>query len=172
MSAFLQTSGIPLLMRNGVSQAPASFFLNLYVAHEPTYPAEGAGRSGEAEPRRRLAELGEQRVTLLIISDQSRSWAIYLNETLDEVLAFHGRTLPGPRYSLEDDEEDLTKGTHVRHLARHLIRTQIVKLEHSEPMVANVELADDSGHHYAVRFERWLRISTPSPGNERNSQRG
>jgi len=47
-----------------------------------------------------------------------------------------------------------------------LIRTQIVKLEHSEPMVANVELADDSGHHYAVRFERWLRISTPSSGNE------
>lgn len=102
----------------------------------------------------------------MIISDQSRSWAIYLNEALDEVLAFHGRTLPGPRYSLEDDEEDLTKGTLVRHLARHLIRTQIVKLEHSEPMVANVELADDSGHHYAVRFERWLRISTPSSGNE------
>jgi len=44
--------------------------------------------------RRCFAELGEQRVTLLIATDESRSWAIYLNEALDEVLAFHGRTLP------------------------------------------------------------------------------
>jgi hypothetical protein len=91
---------------------------------------------------------------------------IYLSEGLDEVLAYHGRSLPGPRYSVEDDEEDVTKGTLVRHLASHLIRIKVVKLVHSKPMAANVELADDSGHHYAVRFERWLRISTPSPGNE------
>jgi hypothetical protein len=165
-SAFLQTRGIPLLMQNGVSQAPASFFLNLYTSREPTYPPEGERQWGETELRKRLAGLGEQRLTMLITSDGSRSWVVYLNEGLTEVLAYHGRSLPGPRYSPEDDAEDVTKGTFVRHLASNLIRTKIIKLDHSELPAASVELADASGHHYAVRFERWLRLSAPSPGNE------
>ena len=48
VSAFLQAPGVPLLMQNGVSRAPASFFFNLYTTREPTYPPEGEGRWGEA----------------------------------------------------------------------------------------------------------------------------
>lgn len=166
IAAFLGYPGLPLLMHNGTSQAPASFFLRLYTSREPTYAPDGEGQWGEAEFRRRLGELGEQKLAMLTSSDGSRSWAIYMSEGLDEVLAYHGRSLPGPQYSLEDDREDVIRGTLIRHLASHLIRTKIVKLDRSKLPVLNVELADDSGHHYAVRFERWHRVSTPSPGNE------
>ena len=164
MSAFLQVPGIPLLMHNGVTQAPASFFLNLYTTREPTYRSEGKGQWGESELRRRLRKLGEQRLAMLIISDPTRSWAIYLNEALDEVLAYHGRALPGPRYSIEDDDQDVAGGIFVRHLVTPSSRTEIVKLDQSEPMVVKVELAEDSGRRYEMVFNGWRRMSVPPPG--------
>ena len=165
VSAFLEAPGHPLLVQNGVSQAPASFFLNLYATREPTYPPEGEGRWGEAELRRRLAALGEQSVTLLIATDQSRSWAIYLNEALDEVLAFHGRTLPGPMYSFEDDKKDLEAPTLIRSLSVAPPGTRVVRLDNSTLPALSVELIDDSGDRYFVRFDSFRRLHTASPEN-------
>jgi hypothetical protein len=153
-------------MHNGTSQAPASFFLNLYSTREPTYRPDGDGQWGESELRRRLKELGEHRLTMLITTDGTRSWAIYLNEGLDEVLTYHGRALPGPKYSHQDDKDDLTNGILVRHLASQLFRTKIVKLDQSEGMAARIELADDSGHRYEVAVKGWRRMEIPPPGNE------
>src|SRR5438876_3190016 len=51
VAAFLLAPGHPLLAQSGTTQAPASFFLDLYATREPTYPPEGEGRWGEAELR-------------------------------------------------------------------------------------------------------------------------
>jgi hypothetical protein len=158
VAAFLGAPGHPLLAQSGVTQAPASFFLNLYVTREPTYPAEGEGRWGEADLRRRFTELGEQRVTLLITTDHSRSWAIYLNDALDEVLAFHGRTLPGPQYSFEDDQQDVETATPVRHLKSGLSGTRVVRFDHSRLGAPVVDLSDASGNRYVVRFTGFRRV--------------
>jgi hypothetical protein len=165
VSAFLEPPGHPLLARHGTTQAPASFFLNLYVTREPTYPPDGEGRWGEAELRHRLAELGEQRVTLLIATDQSRSWAIYLSEALDEVLAFHGRTLPEPRFSWEDDARDLEAATLIRHHTIAPSGARVVRLNNSNPPTPAIELIDDAGHRYMVKFTGFRRLRAASPEN-------
>jgi len=115
--------------------------------------------------RRCFAELGEQRVTLLIATDESRSWAIYLNEALDEVLAFHGRTLPGRRYSFEEDEKYLESATVIRSLSVATPGTRVVRLDKSTFPALAVELIDDSGHRYFVKFERFSRFHTATQGS-------
>lgn len=135
-------------------------FFNLYASREPTYPVEGNGQWGEDEFRRRLAELGEQCLTLLLISDQSRSWAIYLNEKLSEVLAYHGRSLPGVRYSIEQDEDDVAAGVLVRSLIPE-IRATIAKLDMSRLPAVHVELLEASGRRWNITFPRWHMIRRP-----------
>ncbi len=164
VGAFLARPGVPLLMQNGVSQAPASFFLNLYTTREPAYPPDGEGRWAEDDLRRRLAELGDHRLTLLIATDATRSWAIYLNESLDEVLAFHGRSLPGPRHTVEDDEADLLEPTLIRHLPIDVAGMRAVRLDNSKLGSPRVVLTDAVGRGYEFRFTglRRLRTSTPS----------
>ena len=163
VGAFLATPGVPLLMQNGVSQAPAAFFLNLFTTREPTYPPDGEGRWGESDLRRRLAELGDRWLSQLIATDATRSWAVYLNKSLDEVLAFHGRTLPGPRHTVEDDEADLLEPTLIRHLPIDVAGMRAVRLDNSKLGSSRVVLADAVGRGYEFRFTglRSLRTSTP-----------
>jgi len=165
VGAFLATPGVPLLAQNGTTRAPASFFLNLYTTREPTYPPEGQGRWGEEDLRRRLAELGDRRVTLLIVTDEARSWAIYLSESLDEVLAFHGRTLPGPRHTLEDDEEDLRQPRLVRHLPIDVAGMRAVKLDRTKLGSPRIVLTDGAGHGYEFRFAGLRRLRTSAPAD-------
>lgn len=87
------------LSPTGDSPRPASYFLSLYSAREPTYPPEGQGRWGEDDCRRRLGELGTTLVSRLIAVDDTRSWAIFMDAALERVLAFHGRALPQQRPS-------------------------------------------------------------------------
>jgi hypothetical protein len=122
------------------------------------------------ELRRRLLELGEQTVTMLITTNGTRSWAVYLNDALDEVLAYHGRLMPGPRYADEDDEKDLADGALVRHLASRLSGVKIIRLEQSGVPVARIQLADDFGHRFEVTVKRWRRMVIPSLGTTKLSQ--
>jgi hypothetical protein len=165
IAAFLAAPGMPLLTQNGVSQAPASFFLNLYTTRDPTYAAEGDGLWGESDLPRRLADLGDHRLTMLIATDATRSWAIYLNESLDDVLGFHGRTLPGSRHTSEDDDADLLEPTLIRHLPVDVAGMQAVKLDLSRPRSPHLVLADPAGHGYEFRFAGCLRLRTSPPGN-------
>ncbi|TMC54843.1 MAG: hypothetical protein E6J20_02640 [Chloroflexi bacterium] len=165
VGAFLAPPGVPLLMQNGVSQAPAASFLNLFTTREPTYPPEGEGRWYEDDLRRRLAELGDHRLTQLIATHATRSWAIYLNESLDEVLAFHGRTLPGPRHTVEDDEADLLEPTLIRHLPVDVAGMRPVRLDHSKVGSPRVALIDATGHGYELRFTGFHRLRTSSPSD-------
>jgi hypothetical protein len=57
---------------------------------------------GEVDFRRTLTELGEQKLQMLIASDVTRSWVIYLTEDLKTILAFHGRLKPGSHFRKED----------------------------------------------------------------------
>jgi hypothetical protein len=59
---------LPTIPEDGVTQGPALFFLNLYTTHELTYRPEGEGPWGQAELRRRLANLGEQRIAMVIVT--------------------------------------------------------------------------------------------------------
>ncbi len=165
VAAFLATPGVPLLMQNSISQAPAAFFLNLYTTREPTYPPDGEGRWGEGDLRRRLKELGDHWLSQLIVTDATRSWAIYLNESLDEVLAFHGRTLPGPRHTMEDDEADLLEPTLIRHLPIDVAGMRPVRLDHSNIGSPRVVVTDATGRGYELRFIGWRRLRTAAPGD-------
>jgi hypothetical protein len=166
VAAFLAAPGIPLLTQNGVSQGPAWFFLDLYTRREPTYPPEGDGQWGEDDLRRRLADLGDQRVSMIHVTDQTRSWAIYLNEELTTVLAYHGRLLPGVRYSPEADDDDLVNGTVIRTLLPESTRARVAKLDLTSPRAARVEVSDLSGRQIEITFASWRRIRHPSPSNE------
>jgi len=114
--AFLGIRAIPVLGSNFTTMAPASFFLRLYTSREPDFGTDREGRWGEVDFRRTLTELGEQRLQMLIASDETRSWVIYLTEDLKTILAFHGRLKPGPGFAPEDDEHDIGHGEVVRDL--------------------------------------------------------
>jgi hypothetical protein len=165
VAAFLARPGVPLLTQNGVSQAPAAFFLNLYTTREPTYAPDGDGRWGEGDLRRRLNELGDHRLSQLIATDATRSWAIYLNESLDEVLAFHGRTLPGPRHTMEDDEADLLEPTLIRRLPIDVAGMRPVRLDHSKLGSPRVVLTDATGRGYEFRFMGLRKLRMAAPGD-------
>jgi hypothetical protein len=166
VAAFLSHPGLPLLMHNGTSKAPASFFLRLYTSREPTYALDGEGQWGEAELRRELADLGEQTVVMLLAPATTETWVAYFNEGLDTVLAFHGRSKPGRRYTPEEDEEDLSSGTLIRSLVPRLTRATIVRLDLRDLGNARVELSDGSGHRYQITFARIRCLRHPSAGNE------
>jgi len=114
--AFLGIRAIPVLGSNFTTLAPASLFLRLYASREPGFGTDREGRWGEVDFRRTLTELGEERLQMLIASDEARSWVIYLTEDLKTILAFHGRLKPGPQFTLEDDERDIGHGEVVRDL--------------------------------------------------------
>jgi hypothetical protein len=103
--------------------------------------------------------------TLLIVTDEARSWAIYLSESLDEVLAFHGRTLPGPRHTLEDDEEDLRQPTLVRHLPVDVAGMRAMKFDRTKPGSPRIVVTDSAGHGYEFRFAGFRRLRTSAPAD-------
>ena len=163
--AFLGIRAIPVLGSNFTTLAPASFFLRLYASREPDFGTDREGRWGEVDFRRTLTELGEQRLQMLIASDEMRSWVIYLTEDLKTILAFHGRLKPGPRFAPEDDEHDIGHGEVVRDLLPGDL-ARVDKLDLTNMRSARVEVRDARGQCYELTFGGCHRIQHPAPGNE------
>jgi len=165
MKAFMGIRAIPVLGSNFTTLAPASFFLHLYASREPDFGTDREGRWGEVDFRRTLTELGEQRLQMLIASDETRSWVIYLSEDLKTILAFHGRLKPGPRLAPEDDEHDIGHGEVVRDLLPAEF-ARVDKLDLTDMLSARVEVRDVRGQCYELTFAGCHRIQHPAPGNE------
>ncbi|HEX2681521.1 MAG TPA: hypothetical protein VHQ03_09540 [Candidatus Dormibacteraeota bacterium] len=163
--AFLGIRAIPVLGSNFTTLAPASFFLRLYASREPDFGTDREDRWGEVDFRRTLTELGEQRLQMLIASDETRSWVIYLSEDLKTILAFHGRPKPGPRFAPEDDERDISKGEVVRDVLPGE-PAKVEKLDLTDMRLARVEVRDARGQRYELTFGGCNRIQHPAPGNE------
>jgi len=165
MKAFMGIRAIPVLGSNFTTLAPASFFLRFYASREPDFGTDREGRWGEVDFRRTLIELGEQRLQMLIASDETRSWVIYLTEDLKTILAFHGRLKPGPRFELEDDEHDIGHGEVVRDLLPGQ-PASVDKLDLTDMRSARIEVRDALGQCYELTFSGCHRIQHPAPGNE------
>lgn len=162
--AFLAYRALPVVGSNFTTLAPASFFLGLYERVEPDFGTEREGRWGEAEFRRTLAGLGDQRLQQLIATDGTRSWAIYLTEDLKAVLAFHGRVLPGPRFDPNQDEQDVREGEVVRELLPAGL-SRVDKLDLSTFGSVSVHLTHAAGERYELIFSGCQRIQHPPPGD-------
>lgn len=161
VAAFLAVPGVPVLAQGGTTQAPAAFFYRLF---QPK-----AGDPGLLVPEwtsllQQLEALGDRRVTQLIITDDRSSWVLFLSEDFPEIVAFGGRPLPGPRYTLEDDDADLRSGKLVREVIHSASGLQLTKLSR-EKSGASVVLTDPSGATFTMVFERALRVRFPDPAN-------
>jgi hypothetical protein len=167
--AFLGVRAVPVLGSNYTTMAPASFFLRLYASREPDFGTDREGRWGEGHFRKTLSELGEQRVQMLIATDETRSWAIYLSEGLKAILAFHGRLKPGPQFAPEDDERDIGEGEVVREVLSGE-PAKVDKLDLTDMPSAKVEVRDARGHRYELTFSGCCRIQHPAPDNETVAQ--
>jgi hypothetical protein len=163
--AFLGLRALPVLGSNFTTLAPASFFLRLYASREPDFGTDREGRWGEVAFRTTLSELGEKRLQMLIASDATRSWVIYLSEDLKAILAFHGRLKPGPQFSLDDDERDIGQGDVVRDLLAGE-PAKVEQLDLTSMRSAKVEVKNASGQRYELTFNGCSRIQHPAPGNE------
>jgi hypothetical protein len=160
VAAFLAVPGLPVLVRNATTQAPASFFHKLFEpkAGDPS----GSLWSGLLD---QLEFLGDLRVTQLVITDETSSWVIFLTEDLNDIVAFGGRPLPQPKYSTEQDDDDIAAGKVVRQVIVADNGMRLTKVEHSN-LDAKVELIDQSKNQFLVVLERALRIRFPQPENE------
>ena len=163
--AFLGLRAVPVLGSNFTTLAPASFFLHLYASREPDFGTDREGRWGEADFRRTLLALGEQKLQTLVATDETRSWAIYLSEDLKAILAFHGRLKPGPQFAPEDDERDIGQGEVVRDVLPGEA-VNVEKLDLTGMPSAKVEVRNERGERYELTFSGWHRIQHPPPGNE------
>ncbi len=164
-SAFLGYRAIPVLGSNFTTRAPASYFLRLYADREPDFGKDRDGRWGEPDFVRPLMELGEQKLQLLVATDGTRSWAIYLTEDLQAILAFHGRLKPGPQLPPEDDQRDIDQGEMVRNvLASDSVRVE--RLDLTTMSSAKVEISDANGQRHELIFSGWRRIQHAAPGSE------
>jgi hypothetical protein len=163
-TAFLTYRAIPVLGSNFTTLAPASFFLRLYESREPDFGTEREGHWGEAEFRRIMSEIGEQKVQQFVATDKSRSWVIYLSEDLRSVLAFHGRVRPGGHFDPRDDDKDLDEGEVIRQVLAPGSAT-VRRLDLSNRMAPTVELTAATGERYRVAFAGCRRISRPAPSN-------
>lgn len=163
--AFLAIRAIPILGMNFSTAGPASFFLRVYESREPDFGTDREGYWGEKECRQTLAELGDQKVQQLVATDENRSWSMYLSEDLKAVLAFHGRAKPGPRFSPQDDQRDLSDGEVVRELLPPGI-AKLERLDRRNFRSVKVEVLAASGERYELTFKDCLRIQAPAPGNE------
>jgi hypothetical protein len=153
--------GVPVLVERATTEAPASFFRKLFESG----PGDAVLPDRWTALLHQLESLGERRIRQLLISDQRSSWVVFLSEDLKNALAFGGRPLPQPLYSMEQDDEDIRSGRVVRELATGIHRMKLLRLERSK-LDVDVELEDDSGTTLIVTFERALRIRTPESRNE------
>lgn len=163
-TAFLAYRALPLVGSNFTTLAPASFFLGLYERSEPDFGTDREGRWGEAEFRRTMGELGDQKLQQLVATDGTRSWAIYLTEDLKAVLAFHGRVKPGPRFDPKQDEQDVREGEVVRELLPAGLST-VDKLDLSTVKTVTVHVTGAAGEQYELIFSGCQRIQHPPPGD-------
>ena len=162
VAAFLAVPGVPVLGQNFTTQGPATFFHKLFQpkADDPSGPA--SLWSGLLE---QLESLGDQRVTELVMTEETSSWVIFLTEDLNDVVAFGGRPLPQPKYSTEQDDNDIATGKVIRQV---IVADNGMRLTNVERfnLDARVELLDHSQQRYLIVFERALRIRFPEPKNE------
>ena len=167
IDAFLVWPGMPLLPVNCTNHEPASYFLNLNTEHEPTPVSES-----EAACRLQLDALGERVVWQLVSANSATrmSFAIYLDDELQEVLAFSGRPMPGPFFTDVQNTEDLAAGTVVRSLVSGLVDTRIAKVDVSRIEQRSVELTSASGMRYRVTFGDLRMIMHPDPVHETIAQ--
>jgi hypothetical protein len=163
VAAFLAEPGIPILAINGTTQGPASFFLRVFTND---LGEDGNVQPWHAEIRQRLAGLGDQPVTELLKTDETSTWVVFLNDGLNDVLAFGSRRLPEPKYTTIQDEQDISEGVKVDQLHQGALGLRVVKLDLGRPAGLRVELMDDLGRRFEVGFRAFRRVHPPTPENE------
>ena len=164
VAAFLATPGVPLLSQNSTTQAPASFFYDLF---QPRGSTDAAFQRPEwTGLLRQLESLGDRRVAQLIITDASFSWVLFLSDDLGEVLAFGGRPLPGrSRFDAGEDASDVRSAKFVREVFGTAGQLRLTKFDR-ERLDVTVVLADESGASFTISFERALSVQFPTRDNE------
>lgn len=163
--AFLGYRALPVLASNVTTLAPASFFLNLNSASDPAFGTERNGRWGEVEFRRALSALGEEKLQQFVVTDGTRSWAIYLSEDLQYVRTFHGRSLANRYFAPQEDERDLAEGELVRDLFPG-ISAKVETLDLSGRPAAKVILALQERRRYELSFVSCGAIRSPAAGSD------
>ena len=164
VAAFLATPGVPLLAQNATTQAPASFFYELFQPRGSTDPA--FQRPEWITLLDQLKSLGGRRVAQLIITDASFSWVLFLSDDLTEVLAFGGRPLPGrSRFDAADEDRDLRSAKFLREVFGSAGQLRLTKFSRDRADVT-VILEDQAGKTTTIAFEHALSVRFPTRENE------
>src|SRR5438093_6123424 len=163
VAAFLAVPGVPVLAVNATTQAPASFFRRLF---EPRLGDDAIATQVWNALLGQLDLLGDTQVIQLVVSDETSSWVVFLSDDLQQALAYGGRALPGRRYSMAEDENDLGSGLIVREVLT--TKTPLtVRRFNRDKLDVSVDLSDESGATITVRFDHALRARFPETKNER-----